>query len=213
MTGKSRDRDGRRTTFGNVGSKAACWCASTLLVVIGLGACTSGDAHPSATSDRPSVSTNSMTATAPSTTPSSDRESEDRSAVEQTYVHFWRTVDTIQTSGIPQSQWPAELQKVAVDPIYMQSLNSLVGMLKFGKRFYGATVVRPADWSIKSIGGTASAVFKVCLDTSHEGAMRISDGAHLSVGKPRVATQNYAVRGGDGVWRISQVEYLKDGAC
>jgi hypothetical protein len=212
MTGKNRDRDGRRTTFGNVGSKAACWCASALLVLVGLGACTSHDAHPRATSDPPSVSTSSTTtATAPPTS-STDRESADRTAIEAAYAQLWQTLDTIQTSGVPQSEWFAEFRKVAAEPLAQQAAQNEINELKAGLRGYGRTTLRPLNFT-KPIGSSAVAAFTDCLDTSRTGKEVAATGQKRTVGVPRALTVNEATRGADGTWQISMVTFPPKGTC
>jgi hypothetical protein len=212
MTGKNRNRDGRRTTFGNVRGKAAFLGASTLLVVIGLGACTSHDAHPRATSDRPSVSTSSTTTTAPSTTSSTDRESADRAAVGQAYVEFWHVVDTIQRSGLPQTRWPSELSRVAAEPLYSASLQNEINEIRVGLRVYGGTITRGPQFA-QPIAGAGAAVFKDCLDTSKTGQEVIASGEKKTIGVVRAPTLNYAKRGSDGIWRISRIEFMPKETC
>lgn len=63
------------------------------------------------------------------------------------------------------------------------------------------------------INGGNSALIDDCQDRSASGAVEVSSGNKVTVGVSRDHYQGNLMRGGDGVWRVSDVFYLKDEPC
>lgn len=126
--------------------------------------------------------------------------------MEGVWLSFWRLSVALGTT--PESQRPAKVSAVAVDPIYGEVLNSIRGELAAGLMPFGFIVSRPS-WPTTPAAGAKRAVMADCFDGTHAGAKVAKTGQTRTVGKPRTNVRVTFVRGNDSHWRIQQIEYLK----
>jgi hypothetical protein len=160
-------------------------------------------------SPRPSSST--PTSPSPNPRSSAEQESADRAAVEQAWQTFWTVRDAVESGTVPQSQWPAVVGAVAVDPTYTRLISAATQFRKSALRAYGAVMFHPY-WS-QPIAGKPIAVMGDCMDTSQHGSLYVTTGDKRSVGVARDNTRATFVRGTDDRWRVKLVETLVDQKC
>jgi len=163
---------------------------------------------PSLPSSLPSGSPSGSRRNAPMSP--AEREAADRAAVEVAWASFW-TVHLNLEGAYPPAQWHARGAEVAVDPIKAQVLRTSAADLRDGVVGYGAVVPRPY-WQ-QPIAGKTSAVMRDCQDASRAGSMIQKTGQKLTVGVARSNIRAHFVKGGDGKWRVRQIEYLLDEGC
>lgn len=143
-----------------------------------------------------------LTATSP--------ENADRAAVELVWARFQVLYPHLVTA-YPPAEWPARIADVAVDPIKTQVLQAAAENRRAGVVSYGPVVPHPY-WQ-QPIGGKNTAVMRDCLDASRAGSMFSKTGYKRTVGVARSSIRAHFVKGGDGKWRVRQVEYHVEEKC
>lgn len=151
-------------------------------------------------------------ATSPSSAPSSPavREAADRAAVETAWAKFLLLYPNLLTTH-PQGQWPAKVAEVAVDPIRAQVLTAAAQNRRADVAAYGSVIPHPY-WQ-QPVAGKSTAVMRDCLDASRAGSIFTKTGYKRTVGVARSSIRAYFVKGGDGSWRVRQIEYHVDEKC
>ena len=202
----SRDRTGTRSVracrpvngagglLGRAGVAGVC-----LVGVIVLGACTGS---PSETPGTAGTGAGSTTSSAVTSTPPPTTASADPVAVETAYRQFLAVAVSFVRS--PESQWRTTLGRVAVDPQLSYAIAVSRMQRRNGITLYGQTSPRAPKVSFT---GTQKATVRDCADFSHTGQADARTGRPRTVGVARTPLLVTLLRGGDGRWRVSQVEF------
>jgi len=163
------------------------------------------------TSPKPQVSASPSPGPSTSKEPVSpaEREAADRAAVEAAWANFWAVGIAINT--YPSAQWPPKVSEVAVDPIKTQLLAQAAKQQRDGVEGFGAVLTRPS-WR-QPIAGKDTAAMQDCLDGSRAGSVNKKTGKKLAIGSARSSVRAFFVKGGDGKWRVQQVEIHVDEKC
>ena len=173
-------------------------CGLTLLTGCAAAALDSASAPPGGASSSPAPS-----ATVGRTSPARPG---DPSAVVEAYRRFWVVV--LRVEALPQSRWPEEFARVAVDPLLTRVYDGLRAEVAAGSRQYGTVVTHPTVVDLRD--GRAAVVD--CQDASRSGVADAGTGLPSTVGDPRTPVAATLVRGRDGTWRLSEARYLP-GPC
>ena len=154
---------------------------------------------------RPDPTTPGVTGGPTSGTPSGSptAPADQRAAVEAAYREFWRVGQSFDRD-YPQPQWRGVLSRVAADPVLSRALSGARLQRQNGTVLYGQVVLRPR---VVSVGPQGRARVSDCQDTSRTGQADAKSGKHRTVGVPRSPVNATLVRGVDGHWRVSDVEY------
>lgn len=176
-----------------VGAVAAAYLA----VVGGAAACSSSTTPPASTSTSGGGPTLPTTTTIPS--PSA---SPDVPAAESAYRKFL-DVD-VSFARLPESQWRAELGRVATDPQLSFAIAVSRQQRRNGITLYGRTVPRSPK---VTLGGSRKATLRDCADFSHTGQADARTGHPKTVGVARAPLEVALVKGSDQRWRVSVVKF------
>lgn len=151
-------------------------------------------------------------ASAPSTAPltATARETANRAAVELAWSKFLLLYPNLITR-YPEAQWQAMIAEVAVDPIKAQVLTSATQNRRAAIGAYGRLIPHPY-WQ-QPVAGKSTAVMRDCLDASRAGSIFTKTGDKRTVGVARSSIRAYFVKGGDGSWRVRQIEFHVDEKC
>lgn len=177
----------------------------TLCLVAGCGASSDSTSTNSAGA---APATASSASSAPAT--ATAREAADRTAVELAWSKFLLLYPNLITQ-YPQGQWPAKVAEVAVDPIKAQVLTAAGQNQKAAVGTYGRLIPHPY-WQ-QPVAGKPTAVMRDCLDASRAGSLFTKTGYKRTVGVARSSIRAYFVKGGDGSWRVRQIEFHVDEKC
>lgn len=139
----------------------------------------------------------------------SAQETADRAAVEAQWVKSWDVYLAI--AATPASDREALVDTVAVDPARANMLSDAGKFDSQGLQTYGALGHR-ISWP-QPINGARTALITDCQDASQSGSFKTATGDKVTVGVQRDHYQGSLVKGDDGVWRVTEVFYLKDEPC
>lgn len=179
---------------GRAGIASAC-----VTGVMVLAACT-GSTSESPGSASPGASTTSSSGVA--STPSQTAAAADPAAVESTYRQFLAVA--VSFVRLPESRWRTELGRVAVDPQLSYAIAVSRMQRRNGITLYGQTKARAPR---VSFSGRQKATIRDCADFSHTGQADARTGRPRTVGVARTPLVVTLLRGGDGRWRVSKVEF------
>jgi len=186
----------------------------TLAGAVALALCLAGCGNSSESTDSRGggASAAPFAGTSPSSAPVSAAvlESTDRAVVETVWAKFLLLYPNLITT-YPQGQWPARLAEVAVDPIKAQVLTAAAQNRRADVGAYGTVIPHPY-WQ-QPVAGKSTAVMRDCLDASRAGSIFTKTGYKRTVGVARSSIRAYFVKGGDGSWRVRQIEYHVDEKC
>jgi hypothetical protein len=133
--------------------------------------------------------------------------SSDISAAESAYRRFL-DVD-LSFARLPESQWRAELGRVATDPQLSFAIAVSRQQRRNGIALYGRTVPRSPK---VTLAGGRKATLRDCADFSHTGQADARTGEPKTVGVARTPLEVTLLKGSDKRWRVSAVEFL-GGKC
>jgi len=119
------------------------------------------------------------------------------------YREFWVVTDTFD-QRYPEREWPRVLGRVAVDPELGLVLASTRQQRRIGIKVYGHVVPHP---TVLPINGSNRVRVSDCQDASKSGQADARTGRPRTVGVPRNPVTAVLVRGTDGRWRVSSVDY------
>lgn len=176
-----------------VGAVAAAYLA----VVGGAAACSSSTTPPAGRSTSGGGPTLPTTTTIPS--PSA---SPDVPAAESAYRKFL-DVD-VSFARLPESQWRAELGRVATDPQLSFAIAVSRQQRRNGITLYGRTRPRAPEVTVR---GGRQATLRDCADFSHTGQADARTGSPKTVGVARTPLEVTLVKGSDKRWRVSVVRF------
>lgn len=169
-----------------------------LVTVMGIAACHGEpDSSPPSTIPNTTVPTESQTAT-----PVSDRD-----AIEAAYTRFTSLSSDLDRQ-YPQEQWRQVFGEVATDPALTTVLANITAQREGGVTTYGELIPHVSDVSIDG----DQATLRDCQDGSHAGQADAATGERRTVGVEHAPVVAELVRGEDGMWRVSHVEYI-GGEC
>lgn len=192
---------------GPAGKRSAVWSrrvpqvgavvVACLAVVGGAAACSSSTTPPAGRSTSGAGPALPSTATDPSPSASSDIP-----AAESAYRRFL-DVD-VSFARLPESQWRAELGRVATDPQLSFAIAVSRQQRRNGITLYGRTVPRSPK---VTLGGDQQATLRDCADFSHTGQADAKTGRPKTVGVARTPLEVALVKGSDKRWRVSVVRF------
>ena len=156
----------------------------------------------------PGRQTSDTTASSSSSGTPSSTAADARAAVEAAYRRFWAVGQTFD-HDYPPSQWREVLARVATDPLLSRALSGARLQRGHGIVLYGQVILRP---TVVSVSPDGRARVSDCQDTSRTGQADAKTGRRRTVGVPRTPVRATLVRGRDGQWRVSDVDYV-GGRC
>lgn len=141
----------------------------------------------------------------PVVSPSAAATSE-QAAVGRAYAQFWAVSWPL--DRLPQAQWQAVMNPVAVDPELSVLLEATRIQQDNGITLYGQVVARVTSIEINN----NQATLVDCQDASKAGQMELNNGKIRTVGVARSPITADLVRGSDSAWRVSRITYT-GGTC
>jgi hypothetical protein len=153
----------------------------------------------------PSPTSLSVASTSPTTAARPSAPTEDQQVLRQ-YAAFWTVITS--ASQAAASRRPALLAPYATEPELSRLLRGLLATDAAGQRQYGAAIPRARVVSIR--GATASVAD--CQNAAGAGLASRTTGERLTRGVVRNPVNATLLRGSDGRWRVSTVEFTK-GRC
>jgi hypothetical protein len=133
---------------------------------------------------------------------------QDRAAVLAAYQEFWRVGRTFDRD-YPPAQWRAVLSQVATDPVLSRAVSGAQLQRQNGTVLYGQVIPHP---TVTSLDPAGQARVSDCQDASHAGQADAKTGKPKTVGVAHSPVRAILLRGTDGRWRVSDVEYV-GGRC
>lgn len=127
----------------------------------------------------------------------------DEAAVLAAYREFFARQTEISMASKEQRR--ALLEPFTVDPALERVLRGMFAAEELGEVGYGEPVVNP---TVQSVDGDTATVTD-CQDTSKTGRMKRGTGKVTTRGLKRDNVSTTMLRGEDGVWRVSGVDYVE----
>ncbi len=191
---QQRARSGRDCVRG---ARSATRAAGIVLVAIGVAACGSGGGVKT---ESPVAVSATVSAT-PTSTPTAGT---DEAAILVAYREFFARQTEI--SMAPKEQRRVLLEPFTADPTLERVLRGMFAADEIGEVGYGEPVVDP---QVTKVAGDTATVTD-CQDTSKTGRKKRSTGKVTTRGLDRDNVSTTMLRGGDGAWRVSAVDYLDE---
>ena len=181
----------RRGPFGAAARRRAACAVATTLIVAGATACGSGGG----------VDTEAPTLAGASSTPTA---ATDEAAILAAYREFFARQTEI--SMAPKEQRRVLLEPFTADPALERVLRGMFAAEELGEVGYGEPVVNP---QVHAVGGDTATVTD-CQDTSATGRKQRKSGKVTTRGFERDNVSTTMLRGADGAWRVSAVDYVDE---
>lgn len=178
--GRTRVRVPRRTAF-----------AAGIALVTSVAACSSGGG----------VNTEAPVAATATITPSTDV---NEAAILAAYREFFALQTEISMAAKEQRR--SLLEPFTTDPTLERVLRGMFAAEELGEVGYGEPVVDP---QVQAVNGDTATVTD-CQDTSETGRKKRSTGKVTTRGIDRDNVSTTMLRGADGVWRVSAVDYVDE---
>lgn len=163
----------------------------------------------SATRSGAAASSSSTTAAATSSVTPVDPEAADRMAIEAVWTKYWITVKGL--LKVPAGDRLNVIRTVAVPSQAAGVLSQAAKEEAAGHAEYGSIVHRPY-WSTP-VGGKSTAVMNDCMNDYNAGTLDVKTGKKLQAGVYRDNTQATFMKGSDGLWRVSKIEFFVNVPC
>jgi hypothetical protein len=176
--------------------------ATLIVALLSLAGCSADRAGaPTATQGSP-AGVGDGSASSP--TPAPSRTEQDK--IVDAYDQFWRRIH--EASGKPEASWRPSLSEVATDPQLSTTLQGLGLLRQQSLTLYG---LETAHIGTVKVDGDRATVID-CQDGSTAGQAEAQTGTRKTVGVPRNPVKATVLRGTDGRWRVSDINY-PGGAC
>ncbi|HYT10396.1 MAG TPA: hypothetical protein VEL73_07015 [Mycobacteriales bacterium] len=174
---------------------AAVGAVAAVAGAVLLGGCEASQAPPPA----PSLSSSPA-----ATVRGHERRAAGRDEVQDAYLRFWSV--SWRLDERPPPAWQPVLSSVAVDPVLTRLLLTAERHRQHGIVRYGTVAARVGSVTVQG----RRAVVTDCQDASRAGQADRRTGARRIVGVARAPVVAVLLRGADGRWRVSDVDYKGD---
>lgn len=133
----------------------------------------------------------------------------DRTAIQAIWVKYWEVTDRVNRT--PVGQRAALLSTVAVKAHVAEIMKAAADFDKKGWDNYGVPGHRPY-WG-PPVEGEDQAIMGDCMDFSHSGRLNTKTRVALTIGVARSNIRGVFERVGDRLWRVSEVQIIRDNPC